>query len=210
MRAAAPVLITLAITILTGLAPADAHHARQRRPGEVVGVVIPAISHGEMPVLAKYRGEILDLAARRPRTDPTLRRLQGFVSLQTFACLWGLVPGALSDDSSPFNECAHGYLAGARALLDHMAKTPGDQTEAQALQDRIAADLARDPALGAICSSSNETFDSGIVVGPEWSLALTHGPTLATGLGLMASSVGLIAILASRRRRHDRVRRIER
>ncbi|PPQ37279.1 hypothetical protein SAMN06265338_13611 [Rhodoblastus acidophilus] len=198
----ARVLIAVAMTVFASLAPARAHHAKLVRPGETVGVVIPAISHGEMPVFAKYRAEILDLAARRAQTDPTLRRLQGFISLQGFACFWGLAPGALSDEASPFNECAHGYIAGARALLDHMAEMPGDRREAKALQNRIAADLARDPAASAICSSSNEAFDSGIVVGPDWSLTLTHVPTLMTVAGLLLTvSGGLVFALASHRRR---------
>ena len=50
-----------------------------------------------MLVIAANRAAILKLAAAQNPTDPTLRRLQGYVSLQTFACLWGLVPGAVED-----------------------------------------------------------------------------------------------------------------
>jgi len=187
-------LLAVVAAFFVSISPANAHHAKRVRPGEAVGVAIPAISHGEMPVFAKHLPDIMDLARRQPRTDATLRRLQGFVNLQTFACFWGLGPGALSDEGSPFNECAHGYLAGARALLTHMAEMPGDETEARALQRRIAEDLARDPALGAICSNSKEAFDSGIVVGPDWGLALTHMPTLATAAGILSAIAGGLAL----------------
>lgn len=196
-------LCAVAVAVGASTATANAHHAKRVQPGETVGVAISAISHGEMPVFAQYRKEIMDLAARQTRTDPTLRRLQGFISLQAFACFWGLVPGTMSDESSPFNECAHGYVAGVRALLDHMEDMPGDQSEAKALRVRIAADLARDPGLNAICSSSNEAFDSGIVVGPDWNLALTHAPTVLTGVSLFSAVVGAMALaMISYRQRH--------
>jgi len=182
------------------LAPAHAHHMSPRPPGAPVGVVIPAVSHGATPILAAYRAEIVALAERRAATDPTLRRLQGFVSLQYFACWRGLVPGSLTDEDSPFNECAHAYVAGARALLDHMADMPGDQTEAKALQARIADHLARDPSASAVCSNSGEAFDSGVIVWPDWSLAPAHRPTLLTFSGLAAISAGMAILLAGRRR----------
>ena len=187
--------------ICAALAPVEAHQMRPRLAGAPVGVTIPAISHGATPILASYRAEIMKLAERRATTDPTLRRLQGFVSLQYFACWRGLVPGSLTDEDSPFNACAHAYVAGARALLDHMAAISGDQDDAKALQARIADDLARDPGAGAICSNSGETFDSGDVVWPDWSLALTHRPTLLTFSSLAAFSAGTVILLASRRRR---------
>lgn len=187
------VLFVAALTLAAG-APARAHHMSAPRGGGPIGVAIPAISHGEMPVIAKYRTEILDLAARQPQTDPTLRRLGGFVSLQHFACLWGLIPGSMSDEDSPLNECAHADLAGTRALLAHMATMPGDQSAAKALMARIEAELAADPARGAICSSSREDFDSGIVVGPDWGLAPTHPPTILTFLGLvLLAAAGTVA-----------------
>jgi hypothetical protein len=148
--------------------------------GPAIGVAIPAITHGEMLIIAKYRTLILDLAVRQPVTDPTLRRLAGFVSLQYFACFRGLVPGSLSDESSPFNECSHAYLAGTRALLDHMVEMPGDQFAAKALQERIATELTSDPASGALCSNSREVFDSGIIVAPDWTMIPAHPPTVLT------------------------------
>jgi hypothetical protein len=173
-----------AVSILAVSTPVSAHH-QPPHEGANIGVAIPAITHGEMFIVAKYRAEILDLAARQPRTDPSLRRLTGFVNLQHFACFWGLVPGSLTDETSPFNECSHAYVAGARALLAHMIAMPGDQSSARALEVRIETELAIGPAANMMCLSSNEAFDSGIIIGPDWQLVPSHVPTLATLLSLL-------------------------
>ncbi len=168
------------VAALASATPVAAHHRSAPHDGPSLGVAIPAISHGEMLVLAKYRTRILDLAAQQPVTDPALRRLAGFVSMQHFACFRGLVPGSLSDEFSPFNECSHAYLAGTRALLAHMAEMPGDQSAAKALQMRISAELASDPAFGAFCSNSQQVFDSAIIVPPDWAMIPAHPPTVLT------------------------------
>jgi len=168
-----------AVSMLAVVTPVWAHHQLPHE-GPTIGVVIPAITHGEMYVVARYRAEILDLAARQPRTDPTLRRLAGFVSLQHFACFWGLVPGGLSDETSPFNECLHADLAGARELLTHMLAMPGDQSAGRALEARIDAEIASDPAFNVLCSNSSEAFDSGVIVWPDWQLVPAHLPTVVT------------------------------
>jgi hypothetical protein len=189
------------LAALAAVSPAAAHHKGVPHDGTVLGVAIPAITHGEMLVLAKYRTRILDLAARQPATDPTFRRLAGFVSLQYFACFRGLVPGSLTDDSSPFNECSHAYLAGTRALLAHMADMPGDKSAAKALQERIAAELASDPAFGAFCSNSREVFDSADIVPPDWAMIPAHPPTVVTfsAFMLLIAAGGGAAFYRSRR-----------
>ena len=176
--------------------PARAHHQAQRAGG-TVGIGVPAITHGEMMVIAKYRDQIVEVAARQPVTDPTLRLLTGFINLQYFACFWGLVPGSLTDEGSPFNECSHAYLAGARALLRHVAVMPGDQSLAKGLEARIAEELASDPTFGVLCSNSTEVFDSGVIVGPDWRLAATHLPSALT-LSLFATAIaaGLFRVVA--------------
>ncbi|MCW2284041.1 hypothetical protein M2323_001654 [Rhodoblastus acidophilus] len=192
-------LLSGLLLVCAALAPVRAHHVRPQSGGPV-GVEIPAVSHGATPILARYLPDIQKLAERRATTDPTLRRLQNFVSLQYFACGRGLAPGSLTDEDSPFNECAHAYVAGARALLDHLAALPSGQ-DAQALQARIAEDIARDPGAGAVCSNSAETFDSGVVVWPDWSLALTHRPTLLTFSGFLLFLLGAGGLLAGLRPR---------
>jgi hypothetical protein len=177
------------VSMLAASTPVWAHH-QPPHEGANIGVAIPAITHGEMLVVAKYRAQILDLAARQPRTDPTLRRLAGFVSLQHFACFWGLVPGSLSDEASPFNECFHADLAGTRALLAHMVEMPGDRSSAKALKAQIEREIASDPAFGVLCSNSSEAFDSGIVIGPDWQLAPAHVPTILTFFALVVLAAG--------------------
>lgn len=185
--------LSAAVLAMVVLAPAAAHH--QSTDGPIRGVAIPAISHGEMPVVAQYRSRIVELAARQPVTDPTLRRLAGFVSLQHFACLWGLVPGSLADEASPFNECSHAYLAGSRALLVHMMAMPGNQSEATELEARIAAEIAADPTIQAVCSNSSQIFDSADVIGPDWRLAPLHAPTVLTFSAFAALiAAGLVAL----------------
>lgn len=184
------------VAMLLACAPVRAHY-QSPHEGPNVGIAIPAITHGEMPVVAKYRAEILDRAARQPRTDPTLRRLAGFVSLQHFACFWGLVPGSLADEASPFNECSHADVAGARALLAHMAAIPGDQSPATALEARIETELASDPGASAVCSNSTESFDSGIIIGPDCQLAPAHLPTVLTFFALAALAAAGILYLRS-------------
>ena len=181
--------LIVAAAIVAISAPARAHHPRPQQ-GTLIGVEIPAIGHGEMLAVANYRSDILALAQRQLRTDPTLRRLMGFVSLQHFACLWGLVPGSLTDEASPFNECSHAYVAGTRALLAHMGTMPGDQSAAKTLEARIAADIAADPVFAALCANSSETFDSGMIIGPDWGLVPSHLPTVLTGLLLLALAAG--------------------
>ena len=191
-------LLTAVFAVLL-TAPAGAHH-QKLNDGPIRGVAIPAISHGAMPVVANYRRRILDLAERQPVTDPTLRRLAGFVSLEHFACFWGLVPGSLTDEQSPFNECSHAYLAGARALLQHMTEMPGNQSAAKELQGRIKAEIAADPNAAAICSNSRETFDSPDVIGPDWQLAPRHAPTVLTFSLLAILIITALAITGRRRR----------
>ena len=183
----------IAVLSILAVAPAGAHHQGSNN-GPIRGVSIPAISHGEMPVVARYRSQVLELAARQPVTDPTLRRLTGFVNLQTFACFWGLVPGSLSDEQSPFNECSHAYLAGTRALLAHMTVMAGNQSAAKELEARMAAEIAGDPNRNAVCSNSNETFDSADVIGPDWQLAPMHVPTVLTfSVFVLLAATGLAA-----------------
>lgn len=172
------------LAIIATFASSRAHH-QSTNQGATVGVSIPAIGHGEMLIIARYRSQILELAARQPRTDPTLRRLIGFVNLQHFACLWELVPGTISDERSPFNECAHADLAGVRASLAHMIAMPGDTSVARTLDARIAAALASDPVANVLCLNSNQGFDTGVVVGPDWHLAPAHLPTVATFAAIM-------------------------
>jgi len=190
-------LLIAAVSILV-ITPAGAHH-QGSSDGPIRGVAILAISHGEMPIVAKYRSQVLDLAVRQPVTDPTLRRLAGFVSLQTFSCFWGLVPGSLSDEQSPFNECSHAYLAGVRELLVHMTAMPGNQSAAKELEARMDAEIAANPNRNVVCSNSGQIFDSADVIGPDWQLAPLHVPTVLTFSAFVMLFVAGLAVAGRRR-----------
>lgn len=146
-----------------------------------------------MAVVADHLGEILAAAARQPATDPVFRKLSNYVALERAYCLYGLVPGSIEDEASPFNGCAHAYLAAAEALVRHMAAMPGAAPAAAALVARIEAESrARAPV---VCRWSGAGFDVRVVRGPEWAAVPRHGPSLATFAGLAAMAVCGAAML---------------
>jgi hypothetical protein len=142
-----------------------------------------------MAVIARYRGDILDLAQRQTVTDPTFRRLYNHGNLQFTYCLWGMMPGSLGDEESPFNECSHAYLATAKALLTHMATMPAGEREAKALISDIDADMVRSGASWILCQYSGEAFSTGAIVEPRWRDMLFHPPSLAVLLVTVAALV---------------------
>ena len=161
--------------------PAWAHHAPTGRPTDAIGISIPSLSHGQMQVIADNLPAIQDLAARQDPTDLTMRRLQDFVNLQRFACLWGMVPGTLTDEASPFNECAHSYLAGARALLLHLQQMPGgDRAGVEALVSKIELEMLSANASLVLCRYSDEPFNTNVVIAPHWGEIPLHPPSLMT------------------------------
>jgi hypothetical protein len=188
-------LCALAIMIAIAWAlPASAHRAVTDAAPPEGAIVIPNLTHGQMAVIAEHRAEILDLAARQEPTDPTTRRLEGFINLQYFDCFWGFAPGSVEDEASPFNECAHAYLAATRALLVHMETMPGDRTEVRTLVARIEREMLSNNASLIMCRYSDEPFSTAERIAPHWSEIPYHLPSLMTfgGLGLAAmGSIGL-------------------
>jgi hypothetical protein len=178
--------------------PACAHSRRDAPPVEG-GIAIPQLSHGQMAVIAGYRGAILDLAARQPRTDPTLRRLTNFAEIQYTWCLWGLAPGSLSDETSPFNECAHAYLAAAQAVLLHMQAMADAPGPVHALAMQIEGDMLRSNASLLLCRFSGQSFNTAAILSPRWGEIVAHPPTLATLLGLILAAAGSLYLLLRRR-----------
>ena len=151
-----------------------------------------------MQVIADNLPAIEELAARQDPTDLTMRRLQDFVNLQHFACLWGMVPGTLTDEASPFNECAHSYLAGAQALLLHLRQMPGvDRTGVEALVNKIELEMLSTNASLILCRYSDEPFNTNEVIAPHWNEIPFHPPSLATFAAIL-SLVGA-AVLPMRR-----------
>ena len=60
-----------------------------------------------MAVIRDNLPAIRALASARAGFDLTTWRLEDYLNLQSFACLWGIAPGSITDEDSPFNECAH-------------------------------------------------------------------------------------------------------
>ncbi len=173
---------------LAGVAPAEAHGSSSAPPPP--GIQIPSLTHGQMAVIARYRSDILALAQRQTVTDPTFRRLYNHGNLQYTYCLWGLMPGSLTDEQSPFNECSHAYLATAKALLTYMATMPAAERDAKALISAIDADMVRSGASWILCQFSGESFSTGAVIEPRWGDMFFHLPSLAV---LVATVAALIA-----------------
>jgi hypothetical protein len=184
---AADFFLAAALLILLG-ASAQAHDGSSAPPHP--GIQIPSLTHGQMAVLARYRGDILDLAQRQTVTDPTFRRLYNHGNLQFTYCLWGLMPGSLGDEESPFNECSHAYLATAKALLTYMATMPSAERQAKALISDIDAEMVRSGASWILCHYSGEAFSTGAVVEPRWRDMVFHLPSLAV---LVAAAAALTA-----------------
>ncbi len=133
-------------------APAQAHRPPASGGPPPTGVVIPSLTHGQMAVIASNLSAIRTLAGNQIAGDMTLWRLEDYLSLQSFACLWGLVPGSIADEASPFNECAHAYLAAARAMLVHLRKMPNaDHPAVEALIGRIETEMLMNDASLTLC-----------------------------------------------------------
>ncbi|MCY1227592.1 hypothetical protein D9M68_260760 [compost metagenome] len=146
------------------------------------GIAIAPIAHSDMEVLAAYRPEIIALAERQTQTDERFRRLLNFSKIQYTYCLWGIVPGALSDEESDFNACSHAYLASAWALLQHMQEMPSARKEAVPLRHSVDAALAAVPAV-SLCASSDEIFHTDRIIVPPGAYAAAGG---LSGLLLLA------------------------
>jgi hypothetical protein len=182
------ILVVATITLIAGQCLAHGNY----KPGNTSGIAIPSLSHGEMAVISDYRSRILDIAGQVNRTDPTFRRLLNYGAIQYSYCLWGVAPGAVSDEESPFNECAHAYLSAAKALLFHMRNMPDVADQADALISEIDADVVRKGAALINCQYSGESFNTAEFVRPHWENLPEHRPTLyllGAALALLVSPV---------------------
>ena len=175
---------------LASASPGWAHHRETPHDAATDGIAIPDLSHGQMAAIAAHRAAILGLAARQVPTDRVMQRLETFINLQFSACLWGLVPGSLQDEDSPFNECAHAYLAATRALLLHLQGMPGDRAPARALMARVELDMLRSQAPLAMCRFSEEAFSTAEVIRPAWKDVPFHPASLVSFLGLALAFIG--------------------
>ena len=175
------VWIALIVALLMlAASPSDAHRISTRSGPPPEGVSIPSLTHGQMAVIGDNLSAIRALASARLGFDLTTWRLEDYLNLQSFACLWGIVPGSITDEESPFNECAHAYLAAGRALLLQLAHEPGaDHKSIDALIGKIEVEMLADGASLNLCRYSDEPFNTNEVIWPHWGMAPFHAPTLA-------------------------------
>jgi hypothetical protein len=172
------VIALLAALVILGTSPGEAHRISTRNGPPANGIPIPSLTHGQMAVISDNLSAIRALASSRIGFDMTIWRLEDYLNLQSFACLWGVVPGSITDEDSPFNECTHAYLAAGRALFLQLREAPGvDHNAVEALIRKIEAEmLAREASL-MLCRYSDEPFNTNEVIWPHWSQILFHPPT---------------------------------
>jgi len=179
---------------MLGAPPSQAHRIPRHDEPPPTGVSIPSLTHGQMKVISDNLPAIRALAASRLDFDMTAWRLEDYLSLQSFACAWGLVPGSITDENSPFNECAHAYLAAGRALLLQLRNAPSlDQSAVDALIGKIEAQMLANDASLMLCRYSDEPFNTNEIIWPHWRLIPFHPPTLAA-LGAVLALVAACAI----------------
>jgi hypothetical protein len=152
--------------------------------GSHAGLNIPEISHGEMAVMSDYRSGIIDLASRAVDTNEPFRRILNYAEIQYSYCLWGRMPGSVTDEQSPFNECAHAYLAAAKAVLLSMREMPRERAAADEIISAVDADMVRRGLALITCRFSGEAFNTADIVKPRWSGIPFHAASMASLTGL--------------------------
>jgi hypothetical protein len=152
-----------------------------------------------MAVIRDNLPAIRALASARLGFDLTTWRLEDYLNLQSFACLWGIVPGSITDEDSPFNECAHAYLAAGRALLLQLAHEPdADHKAIDALISKIEVEMLADGASLNLCRYSDEPFNTNEMIWPHWGMVPFHAPTVAA-LGAIFALIAALAMWLARR-----------
>lgn len=169
------IAVWLAVSLCLGAEPALAHHTSI---GSNAGIKIPSLTHGQMQVIDENVSDILALADRQAFQDETFFRLRNFFDVQYLYCGWGLMPGGVADEASPFNECSHAYLSAAQALLLHMRGMQGDQSRVRSLIDKIELQMLMNNASLVLCRYSDEPFNTADVITPRWRNVPFHLPSL--------------------------------
>jgi hypothetical protein len=181
----------LAALVVLGTSPSEAHRMSSRSGPPPRGVSIPSLTHGQMAVISDNLSAIRALASARIGFDMTTWRLEDYLNLQSFACLWGLVPDSIADEESPFNECAHAYLAAGRALLLQLREAPGaDHKAVDALISKIEVEMLAHNASLTLSRYSDEPFNTNEIIFPRWSEIPLHPPTAAFAALVLVAIAG--------------------
>jgi hypothetical protein len=170
--------------------PAFAHSGHVG--GVTSGISIPSLGHGEMAVIAPHQRAIMALALSAADTNEPFRRVLNYAQIQYAYCLWGVMPGTISDEASPFNECAHAYLAATKAVLLDMRTMPREAERADTLASEIDAELVNSGLAMVLCQFSAESFNTADLVRPRWIDVPSHLPSAFAALAFLAgiSAVG--------------------
>ncbi len=168
---------------------AEGHNADAK--GGTRGITIPNIAHGQAGIMAEYRDAVLALAGKQVSPDAKLRTLLNFTNLQFTYCLWGLVPGSLSNEESAFNSCSHAYLAATRELLLHLQIVADDHQAAERLAETINMKMLLSGTALQLCRNSLGNFSTAEIIYPVWA-DIRVNPILAVlVLSLMAAAMGM-------------------
>lgn len=148
-----------------------------------------------MALIDEQLDDIVALAKRQAASDGPMRRLYNHYGVQFAYCFWGLAPGGVTREDSPFNPCAHAYLAAAKQLLVAMSRERASAATAQAISARLEARRRITPEAGEICSSSGEAFNTAAVVRPQLSDIVRDPASAFLGLGavLALAAAGFFA-----------------
>ncbi|MGA0541860.1 hypothetical protein [Neotabrizicola sp. VNH66] len=194
-RAAGTILAALAFWL--GLAGLVSAHGSGRGQGPVAGVPIAEITHGQMPVIADHAGAILALAGRFPAPDAEFGRVLNYAKIQRAWCLWGRVPGAVTDEASPFNACSHAWLAATQDLLVRMeAASAGRSPAVAALARRVEGEMLLASTSLSLCAFSATPYDTAVLVRPVWADVLRHPVSLGSlgGAAALLAAAGVLAL----------------
>lgn len=173
--------------------------------GNQTGIPIPSLTHGEMAVIAPYYGRIIALAENVSDTDETFRRLLNFAQIQRAYCLWGMMPGSVSDEESPFNECSHAYLAAAKAVLLHMRTMKNETAPVGDLVSEIDATLMRNNLSLILCKFSGESFNTADLIRPKLADIVLHAGSLMAILSAVLATVAGLWLTARALRTEPRL-----
>ena len=167
-------------------------HSGRGPAGPESGVKIPGVTHGQMAVIDSYAGQIVDMAERQFAPDEEFRRILNYVRIQKTYCAWGLMPGAVTDETSPFNECSHAYLAAVQNLLVRMSNMPQQNRNVQDLSRTVDMAMMSGGTGLILCAYSGETFNTAQLLRPNWGAALAHAPSLSALLAALLAACALL------------------
>lgn len=189
------VRVAVLVCLVLGIAgQALAHSGPSLSVAAKRGIPIDNLTHGQMAVIADYRSEILELAARHAAdADAAFRQVRAFAAIQYGLCFWNLGPGSVTDEDSPFNGCMHAHLAAVRDLLVRMRTMPAAADAVAPLVAHVDEAMMLQGASLVLCRYSAEGFDTANPLDPDWPALWTHPPTLAALTALLMVVGGALA-----------------